>query len=412
MSAGASRNPDVLPVVMGGDVGAYSLGLECYEAFGVRSLCLAASPVAMITESRLFDVRPFPAKATDEQVLGALADVARQYPDKKKVLLSTSDSHVATFAKNRALLDKDFCIPYASEEAGKVVADKITFYALAESLGIAAPASEVVDFSAAGDPQWTPPTTDVPFPVVAKASSGDAYNRVHFPRKKKIWFVDDEAELKALWVTLRDAGFRDRFVVQQVIPGDDTGIRNLTLYVGRDGKVLLRGGAQVLLEDPSPTLIGNPVAMISQELPELWNQAEKILRTVDYRGFANFDVKIDPNTSVPYFLDANPRIGRTSYYMVAGGVNPMVPMVRDLCFGENPKPVSTTRRALFSLVPLGLIKKYVADPELSREATHLAREGLLFDPLRSPVETSVKRKATAFLQRFNYYRKFKAYWRF
>ena len=41
-------------------------------------------------------------------------------------------------------------------------------------------------------------------------------------------------------------------------------------------------------------MIGNPVAMIVEPFEGLWAQAEKILKAANYRGFANFDVKIAP----------------------------------------------------------------------------------------------------------------------
>lgn len=401
-----------LPIVLGGDVGAYSLGLECYEAFGARPLCVASNPVAMITESKIFDTWDLPALATDEELLATLQEISEAHPNRKKVLLTTTDAYVVAFGKYRAELEEDFCVPYASLEAVTVLSDKITFSEFAETVGVPTPKSLVVDFAASGEPGWEAPEVAIPFPLVAKPASGAAYLRVQFEGKKKIYFIDGPEELEELWLSLKDAGFRDRFVLQQVIPGDDTYIRNLTLYVSSKGKTLMRAAAQVLLEDPSPTLIGNPVAMLTRREPELWEMAERILSAADYKGFVNFDVKIDPRDGTPYFLDLNPRIGRTSYYIVAGGVNPMVPMVRDLCFDDEPEPVMTGRTALFSLVPIGLIKKYVKERALVSEVTHLARAGLVFNPLASAFETSPRRKITAQLQRFNYYPKFRKHWRF
>lgn len=411
MSTVHEQASDILPIVLGGDVGAYSLGLECFEAFGVRSICVASHPVEMITESKLFDLWPLQERSTDEQLLETLRDVAEAYPDKKKVLLTTTDAHVVAFGRYRETLEKDFCIPYSRLASVELVSDKISFADLAESVGVPTPGSIVVDLKDADSEGWEAPTITFPFPVVAKPASGSAYGRVHFEGKKKIWFVDDQEELDALWVALREAGFQDRFVVQQIIEGDDTHIRNLTFYVDSHGRPTMRAAAQVLLEDPSPTLIGNPVAMITRREPELWEMAERVLAAADYRGFANFDVKIDPSDGTPYFLDFNPRIGRTSYYMVAGGVNPMVPMAEDLCSGKQIEAISTGRTALFSLVPLRLITKYVKDPSLVEEVRSLARRHLVFNPLTSGAETSPRRRIIALMQRLNYFPKFRTYWR-
>lgn len=408
----ASTDSPILPIVLGGDVGAYSLGLEFHEAYGVHSICLAASPVDMITRSKIFELRSLPAKASDRELIDSLLEIAAEYPDKRKVVVTTNDNHVLAFAKHADQLAEQFCVPYAGLEAVRQISDKASFYALGEKLGVPVPASTIVDFSDAAQEGWEPPTLDVPFPIVAKPASSAVYNRVYFEGKKKIWFIDDQAQLDDLWEKLVDAGFEGEFIVQQVIPGDDTNIRNLSLYVGRDGEVLMRAAAQVLLEDPSPTLIGNPVAMITGAEPHLWELAEKVLREVGYRGFVNFDVKIDPTDGTPYFLDANPRTGRTSYYIVAGGVNPMVPMVDDLCYQEEVTPVDANRAALFTLVPDGLIKKYVREEALVKKVAQLRKDGQVYDPLRAPVETSLSRQAIAFMQRMNYFPKFREHFRY
>ena len=51
---------------------------------------------------------------------------------------------------------------------------------------------------------------------------------------------------------LKDAGFRDTFLVQELIPGDNTAMRSITAYVDSRGKVTLIGSARVLLEDRLP----------------------------------------------------------------------------------------------------------------------------------------------------------------
>ena len=50
-------------------------------------------------------------------------------------------------------------------------------------------------------------------------------------------------------------------------------MRSITAYVDSHGKVTLIGSARVLLEDHAPTMIGNPVAMITEDFPQLWADA-------------------------------------------------------------------------------------------------------------------------------------------
>ena len=401
----------IQPVILGGDVGAYALGLQCYEAFGASSICLANDPVDVITESPLFTVERIPPRASDKELLAVLLGIAAVYQHRELLLLTNSDATIGFVARHADQLSQHFSLPVPSEEAIDRLCRKDSFAQLCAELGVATPRTEVVDFADAQSGEWRPPTLDFTFPVVAKAASGEAYGKVSFPGKKKIWFIDDPEQLDALWADLRGAGFDDLFLVQELIPGDDTHVRSLTFYVDRSGNVALRAAAQVLLQDPSPTMIGNPVAMITREYPELWEQAERLLQAVSYRGFANFDIKVDPRNGTPYFFEVNPRIGRNSYYVAAAGQNPMLVMARDLVAHEDVTPVVADQTVLYSLVPLSLISRYVTESSLKDEAKELAAAGHLADPLVSPAEPSLKRKAIVQAQKLNYFRKFRRYYR-
>lgn len=407
----SDKYSDLLPVILGGDVGAYALGLECYEAFGVRSLAVANEPVEIISKSTIFDCELIPAGISDQEMLAVLLGIAAVHPRERLVLLANTDSRIGFFARNRTELEKHFAIPFPSADAIDLLSQKDSFARICAEQGVRTPATVVVDFSGAEVEDWAAPEVAFDFPVVAKANSGDAYDRVRFPGKKKIWFIDSAEELAELWQTLREADFRDSFLVQEMIPGDDSCMRSLTFYVDSAGRVTLRAGARVLLQDPSPAMIGNPVAMITEQYPDLWEQAERVLHAGGYRGFANFDIMIDPRDDSAVFLEVNPRIGRNSYYVAAAGVNPMEPMVRDLLGGEAVDPRVAEDRVLYSLVPGRLITKYVTDPEALAAAQELIAAEKVVDPLESPIETNRQRWATALLQKLNYYRKFKKHFR-
>ena len=262
----------------------------------------------------------------------------------------------------------------------------------------------VVDLA---DPDCVPPTSadelGMEFPLVAKAAIGADYDRISFPGKRKIWFIDDAAELAGMWRSLKEAGYRSTFLVQECIPGDDTAMRSVTAYMDSTGELRLIGSARVLLQDHAPTMIGNPVAMITEAFPDLWEATGRLLRHAGYRGFANLDIKVDPRDGRELFFEVNPRIGRNSFYLTAAGANPMAVMLKDLVLDQRDEPIKVTRQILYSLVPDGVIARYVSDEALRRKAKGLGRG---VDPLRDPAERSLRRRVTIELQRLNHYRKF------
>ncbi|MFC2557002.1 MAG: carboxylate--amine ligase, partial [Pauljensenia sp.] len=236
------------------------------------------------------------------------------------------------------------------------------------------------------------------------------YDVLEFEGKRKIWFIDTPEELAELWDTLRDAGFRDTFLVQELIPGDNTAMRSITAYVDSRGEVTLIGSARVLLEDHAPTMIGNPVAMITEEFPSLWESACTLLTDNGYRGFANFDVKIDPRDGRALFLEVNPRIGRNNWYMAAAGANPMIPMVADLIDGLACEQQQARDEILYTLVPDSLLLHYVTDPDLRERVTRIIGQGRRFDLLLNPAEKNLRRNLTVWLQKQNHRRKFARYY--
>ena len=139
----------------------------------------------------------------------------------------------------------------------------------------------------------------------------------------------------------------------------------------------------------------------------MWEGAEKLLTSVGYRGFANFDVKIDPRGGDPVYFELNPRIGRNSFYMSAAGVNPMVVMIRDLVDGSPGPRREATAEVLYSLLPRHLVLHQVDDPLLRRRVLRLAARAV--DPLLDPAERSLRRRLLITAQKLNHDRKFHRY---
>lgn len=89
---------DLQPVVIGGDIGAYALGREMHEAFGVKSYCVAPSPIGAIAHSAIFEQYPVERLAR-EQILAALGDIARKSAPKTVFVVSNADPLIPVLAE-------------------------------------------------------------------------------------------------------------------------------------------------------------------------------------------------------------------------------------------------------------------------------------------------------------------------
>jgi D-aspartate ligase len=397
---------DILPVLLGGDIGIYAIGRSFYEAYGVKSVCIAPQPIAAIADSSLFSITAIADGNDDDQVIAAVAKVVFDNPGRTLILMTNTDRQIFQLARIKADLPTGVIIPIPPQELIEQVSDKVEFARLCERFGAFTPHTEVVDLT--GDAP-IPPTT-MPFPVVAKPAVSAQYQSMLSLGMKKVWYITSQGELDEVWCRLRDVGFSGTFVVQELIGGDDTQMYSVTAYVDRTGKVSMLASAHVLLEDHSPSMLGNPVAMVVQAYEEITNQATRFLEGTGYRGFANFDVKVDPKTGIALLFEVNPRIGRNSYYCTAGGANPAAAVVEDLVDGASHRIAIADSEVLYTLVPLGLLYRYLRDEDLLKQVKRLVSRGDMVNPQLAASDDGSIRRFKVWLTTMNQYRKFNRYY--
>ena len=395
----------VLPVIVSGETSAYALARLMHEATGERVVCVSPDPIEAISRSSFIDVHHVPLHQDDDELVDTLEEIADAHPGARLVIMANHDNFARFAAANEERLGDRFVHPFPSLEVWETVQDKARFSQVCREQGIPTPPEVVVDLADPAEGEWTAPPVDLRFPVVAKALDYLDYAATDYPGRSKVFFLDTQEELDAIWPPMREAGFTGRFLVQEMIPGDDTCGVSLTCYVDSHGTVTLRSGAQVLVEDHDPKLIGNPIAMRIQDYPEYHAEAERFFKAVGYTGFANFDVKVDPRDGRHYFFEVNPRMGRNCYYVKVGGVNPMEPMLADLVHGERRERVDAVEPGVYSLIPRALILRYLRRPSLAGEVRRITRRRGVQDPLVNPEEKDLRRAVVVRLQRLNYLRK-------
>ena len=401
---------EILPVILGADIGVYALARAFHEAYGVRSVVISGAAVGAVADSSIIDNSLVDNSHDPRQLVDRALQVAAQHPGRRRVLLANSDWLVRVIVQHRAELEPHFVVPFLSEELLDRISDKATFSEICDELGISVPRTIVQDFAGAADPGWAPVPVDVGFPLIAKAASSADYQDVEFEGKKKVFEIATQTELDELWDSLQAAGYRGRFVVQELIPGDDTQMRSITAYVDSRGEITLLCSAHVLLEEHTPSGLGNPAAMITRRFDDMLEQARQFLVATGYVGFANFDVKVDPRDGSFRFFEVNPRIGRNNYYLTAAGANPMVFLTEDRVHGRAVEPVVVDTEILYSILPNKLLLRYVVEPELRATVLGLMKSGKVVHPLRYSEDASMKRRTYVSLALLNQVRKFRTHY--
>ncbi|MFT4415774.1 carbamoyl phosphate synthase-like protein [Fredinandcohnia humi] len=394
-----------IPIILGASIGVYSTARSFHEAYGVLSISICRYLTGQINYSNI--IMPIvESKMEDEDVLfECLQKIAKTYPDTPKMIIGSDEWHVEMIVNFKDKLDTSWIVPYTDPERLQKVINKTNFYNLCDELNVDYPR-----YISLGNNQLLESELPFSFPVVVKPTSRVLYESLKFTGKMKVFTAHDRQELDEIITLLRNAGYYEDLVIQEYVPGDDTAMHILTLYIAQDGQTKLAAFGQTLLEDHTPGGIGNPLAIRTFHNDEVVKQAEQIVKHVGYVGFANFDLKYDERDGKYKFFELNPRLGRSNYYITAAGHNPTGYYVRDYLTHENLSYSVAEKEVLYSVVPKKLLLHYIKDKHLKDRIKKLYRDGLVKNPMYYfSVDKNIKRLFYIVASTFNYYRKFKKY---
>ena len=197
-----------------------------------------------------------------------------------------------------------------------------------------------------------------------------------------------------------------------MVKGDDSNMRVLTCYVNQNHDVIFSCLGQPILEEKTPGAIGNYVSIITREMDKgILDSAKKFLKEVKYVGFANFDIKYDPEEEKYKFFEINVRLGRSNFYMTASGANYTKYLVDEYIENKKEKKeVIAYNPWVYTIVPNCVIKKYVKDENLVKEYLKLKKEKKYTHPLYYKEDMNIKRWFYIKVAYFNQIRKFKKYY--
>ena len=396
-----------IPVILGSDITAYSLARSFHEQYGIKSICLCMCDKGYVADSSFIETRYYPDLEDSEVAIGHLIELGiEKGKDKKLILFGCGDWYVRTIIEYKKLLSKYFIVPYIDNTLLDEIVLKDKFYAICEKLGLDYPKTYVYDCS---KDTADPLNFDFSYPVIAKPADSARYHYAEFEGKKKIFRFENEAELREMLNNVKRSSYNYKFLIQEMIPGDDSCMRVLTCYCDRDHKVRFAALGHTLIEDPTPSAIGNPVAILNEVNPEIIEAATKFLEHIGYVGFANFDLKYDERDGRYKFFEINVRLGRSNFYVTGSGFNNVKWIVDEYIENHLPEYTIANKEFIYSVVPRSVIKKYVHDGKLKEHALELWAKGRLARPLFYKGEKSLRSKLYAYGNYFNYIRKFKRY---
>ncbi|ACQ80221.1 ATP-grasp protein [Beutenbergia cavernae DSM 12333] len=408
------------PVVVGGDIGAYATARAFHEAYGVRTVVLATLATGAVARSRIVDLRIVPDLADPDVLVETLRGIAAE-PGGPPLVLGSADWLVQQLVAERHRLEDVLVVPYAPAPVVDAIGDKAELMARCAAAGVPHPATRVL---VPGRDDHTGAL--VGYPQVLKAASTSEIHDVSYTGKAKVHLVHTPDELDAVLAAMAAARFSGRVLAQEYVPGGDDAMGAVNVFcaprAGGGGDVTFAQLGQVLLEDHTPSALGNSVAQLTRDARaepgalETITAVGELLREAGWVGFANVDLKRGPD-GVWRVLEVNPRVGRSGFAVTASGYN-VARMYVDAFGPRAPRADAGNSAAptphlelgvhehLFTLVPLALLRRYL-DPAQRRQVSALRRRGAVTNPLYYAAERDPRRWAYVVAAMVNQVRKFR-----
>ncbi len=399
---------DFLPILLASDINVYSMARAFHEAYGIKSLMVARNRGGITGEgnTKILDYLEVPGLDETPVFLKTMDELAERYgKDRKLILMGCADHYVRLIVENKEHLKQRFIVPYSDKPVLDRITLKESFYKLCDEYGLDYAKTFI----------YTPEMNfdfeiDFGYPVVLKASDSVKFHKHKFEGFHKAYFIYNKQELVDTLKLIYANGYDDHMIIQDMVPGADDAIYDLQMYIGSDHKVKLMNLGNVLLEEHTPTAIGNNAATLTIFNEELMRKVGGMMEAIGYEGFADADIKYDARDGKYKMFEINIRQGR-SHYRVTGAGNNLAKLVVDDYVYHKHLPMTLAKGPHFwHVVPLGVVYKYVRDPEKLALVRQCVREGKVCDSQYYPADMPLKRWVYLKLRGLNMYRKFRQYY--
>ena len=362
------------PIVLGSDENAYGDVRLFREAFGIRPLILCQRLLIPTQHSKLFDYRCIKDFDCDEVFVPTLKAILHEMKEQYDALLviACSDYYANLMSRYYDEFEGLIANRFSPLSLLEQFETKDKFYRLCEKHGMPYPKTVVCE------PEERLTVVDslpFDFPIVVKPENSNATEYLHlsFEGKKKVYFLYSREEFLDVAQRLDQVNYRGKLIIQEFIEGGDDAMRVVNSYSDNEGRVRASSLGQPLLEEYAPYTLGNYAAIISRREERVYAEVKAFLEKIGYVGFSNFDMKYDKKNDRYVLFEINPRLGRSSFFVRASGIN-MMKELYDACVEEKAFTAVHygEKEAMWSNVPMGILKKYVKNPILKKEIKTLS----------------------------------------
>ncbi len=370
------KEHNFIPLLFAGDINSYSMARSFFEAYRIKSIVYGKYHTGPNCNSKILEYRNKENIEEEKTFLEVVNNVAKKNPDKKILVIGCADSYVALASRLKDKFEKNVIIPYIDYDLMQELILKDKFYQLCDKYNIDYPNTFVYSRDMGDNLEH-----GFEYPVILKAADSVVYWEYPFETQRKIYKIKSEEKLRNVVKEIYDAGYHQKLIIQDMIPGDDTYMYVLTGYCDRNSKVKLMSLGNVLMEEHTPHGLGNHSVIINDTNPQIVENVTKFLEDIGYIGFFNLDIKYDSRDNKYKFFEINTRQGRSNFYVTGAGYNLAEYVVEEYVNGKELGYTLATKKKLWLVIPLVLAFIFVKSKKYRREMLSLLLAGDVVNPV-------------------------------
>ena len=376
------------PVLLGGDLNAYSMAMAFADAFGVQSYVIARDKL-LISSSKYVKQRVVKGLDDVDTAVKYLKSFAKRHKGERLLLVPCADWYMEMLEYARDSLCGHFYFHVPSFECWRAVSDKASFTHLMDKYSVPHPKTHIVSVLAEDVERQC---FGMKPPFVIKPADSSLYWKTPFENMKKVYFAYTLPEAKRICRRIFESGYSGKVLIQEFVgrslnAGAESSV--FTTYSDSTGKVVRAVLGDVLLEERGDTSTGNYSAIVTRAPDEICYKLIALLESIKYTGIANFDIIRDKEKS--YCLELNPRQGRSCDYLRCANLN-----LAQMLVGEMDGVIRDTRyvypEGVWSAVPWKTVKAYCVNRSLYKKAEALRRRGRFVSAYKHNSPESLKRR--------------------
>ncbi len=251
----------------------------------------------------------------------------------KPILFYESDADLLMISRHRDRLAESYRFVIPDPEIVEILVDKLRFQDLARSLKLPVPASK---FFPANETNAT--ANGLAFPVIAKPLTRRVAEWAPVAGLSKAVSLSNESELFEFHERMRDLGID--FLVQELIPGDESRIESYHVYIDGNGSIAGEFAGKKIRTYPQK--FGQSCALTLTDAEDVIELGRQIVERVGLRGVAKLDFKRRPDRELA-LLEINPRFNLWHHLGAVAGVN--LPLIVYCDLTGRPRPSKSVARA-------------------------------------------------------------------